>query len=358
MTRPMFAAASTPIGFVNFFEHIMPIEKAKKRYYLKGSSGSGKSTFMKKIAAEFESAGFDTEQFHCANDAVSLDAISVGSLGLSIIDATTPHASDPEIPVVIDRIVDFYKFINEIRITKHVNEIKSLLLQKKLVNEQVKDYFAALGKVYLAERTACEAALIRPLIKKLACEFIKSLNIGETMNYVGTDRKLFLRAVTPDGIISFADRLFNGCIVYGLFDETGTDIFLSELRDEANARGIHTESFYCPFAPGRLEYLYLPEIETAFAMTGGRFGYKGEVDKKIDIGCCINAGILHPDRERDNGLLDSMLNVTIDLMKSSRSFHNRIEEIYTSAIDFEGINIMTGEILQEILPKFVISTNK
>lgn len=349
MTRHMFAGASTPIGFINFFDHIMPIETAKKRYFLKGSSGSGKSTFLKKIAAEFESAGFHTEQFHCANDADSLDAVSVGSQGLCIIDATAPHARDPEIPIAVDKMIDFSKFIDEKKILSHVDEIKSLLRSKRLLQEKASGYFSAVGSVYLAEKAALETAMIKHASKKLARECMNLIGARNMTNYEGADRKLFLSAVTPDGYVSFAEDLSIGCKVYGICARAGAgaDIFLGELRDQANAHGIQTESFYCPFAPDRLEYLHLPEMETIFAVTDGHFGYNGKTDEIIELGTGTGTSNLSP-RAR-TCVFDGLLESTVNLMNASRTLHMRIEDIYVNTIDFKKINKLTEKIMRELI---------
>ena len=93
MTRHLFAGAMTPTGFVDFFDHIMPIQKATRRYYIKGASGSGKSTFIKNMAAKYIADGHYVELFHCSNDWESLDGMGVPGLGLSIMDATAPFIS-------------------------------------------------------------------------------------------------------------------------------------------------------------------------------------------------------------------------------------------------------------------------
>ena len=357
MTRHMFASGNTPIGFVNFFDYILPLENAEKRYFLKGSSGSGKSTFMKKISAEFETAGFDLEHFHCSNDSNSLDGISVKTKRLCIIDGTSPHARDPEIPAGIDKMIDFSEFIDEQQVARYTDEIKTLLCSKKLLIEKYRGYFSAAGNVYTAERTACEAALNRQSLKALTWEWMKKLVKLGTPNRKGVDRRLFLSAVTPDGVISYADDMaFNGYTVYGLIADAGigTDIFLAELRDTANMNGINTESFYCPFEPSKLEYLALPEDGTAFATAGSRYGYTGHIDEKINFNCCFNKDKLDDVKygiDRGDELFNRLLENIIDLMRASRQIHNRIENIYISAMDFRKVEQMTERIVRELLPK-------
>jgi len=356
MTKHVFAGANTPTGFVNFFDQIMPLEKAKKRYFLKGSSGSGKSTFIKKIAAEFEAIEVGTEKFHCANDSSSLDALSICSRGLCIIDATAPHSCDPEIPAAIDKIIDFAEFLDEQKITRYVDEIKSLLRLKRHYNEKASSYLAAMGNIYKAENKTYEIALKKHTLQELLQEWLGILNIHGSSNYTGFDRKLFMSAVTPDGYVSFAENYFNSCKIYGICKKSraAASYFLTELKEKANACGINTESFYCPFAPDRLDYLHLPQINTAFTVLGGRFGYNGNVEKKIDMSICIDTKILDniklsTSQIEDNTLFDQALDAAVYLMYSSRMHHTKIEEIYSGSMDFNKVKELTEKTVHELL---------
>jgi len=356
MTKHIFAGASTPKGFVDFFDYIMPLETAGKRYFLKGSSGSGKSTFIKKVAAGLEARGVDIEKFHCANDIESLDALFVSSLGLCIIDATAPHSHDPKIPIAIDKIIDFAEFIDEQKILKHLDEIKLLLNEKNMLNEKASYYLAATGNIYLAQNKPYEATLNKRSLNLLIQKWAKLLEPHSKDSSFGTNRKLFLSAITPDGFTNFTSSYFSNCKVYGLLGETyaGMDAFLSEFRDRANKRRISTESFYSPFAPERLEYLHLPEAGIAFAAVVSPWGYNGVMEDTIDMRTIFDAGLLKdikPGMSADSGkkLLDVSLDAAINSMNASRVLHGKIEKIYASAMDFEQMNTATEKIIKEIL---------
>ena len=354
--RHMFAGAMGPKGFVDYFDNIMPLEKAKRRYYLKGPSGSGKSTFLKKIVASLEAEGFYTEQFHCSNDAESLDAIAVPGKGLCFMDATLPHMRDPQIPVAIDRIIDFSVFADEKKASGRETEIKQILKIKELILRKAAGYFNTLGALYCADVSAAGAALSASssenLLGKLTavldeCKIEKNTNLG-------TDRKLFLCAVTPEGPVSFAHDFFEGCTVYGLSSENniGVDIALKRLQNEALSRGIDTESFYDPLAPDKLLQLYLPATNTAFAAAAGLFGCKTGLSETIDFGQYIDPRMLDAvkcNMECDNELFGVLLAETIDIMKESKKMHGKIEDIYADTIDFRHVNEMTEEIICDVL---------
>jgi len=351
----MFAGASTPDGFINFFDHILPLSMAKKRYFLKGSSGSGKSTFIKKVATKFEALGVNCERFHCANDIESLDALFISDRGLCIIDATQPHSCDPQIPIAIDKIIDFAEFIDERKIVRHVDKIKALIQTKKILNEKAAGYLEAVGNIFRTKNKTYEAALKRDSLDIIIKKWLKLLDPHAAPNAYGIDRKMFLSAVTPDGFVSFSDSYFNGCKVYGLSCEipAGASIFLNELKTEANALGINTESFYCPFAPDLLEYLHIPKMGLAFAKMGDRFSYHGAVYERIDMSSCVDAMLLENiksgmDLDNERVLFDSLLTVAVDSMSALRALHGDIEDIYLQTIDFERVDEMTEKIIQEI----------
>ena len=100
-----FFGASTPDGSVNYIDNIT--EKMEKRYFIKGRPGTGKSTFLKKLANEVQKAGFDTEVYYCSFDKNSLDMTLVPELGFCVFDSTSPHEMFPKDKR--DVVLDFYK---------------------------------------------------------------------------------------------------------------------------------------------------------------------------------------------------------------------------------------------------------
>lgn len=82
-------------------------ESVEKRYMIKGRAGTGKSTFLKKIAKALLEFGYDTEIYHCSFDPNSLDMVIAREIGVSLFDSTAPHEFFPVREN--DEIIDFYK---------------------------------------------------------------------------------------------------------------------------------------------------------------------------------------------------------------------------------------------------------
>ena len=68
-----FACANSSRGFCNYFES--NLQGLERLYILKGGPGTGKSTLMKEIGADFYDLGYDIEFIYCSSDPSSLDGV-------------------------------------------------------------------------------------------------------------------------------------------------------------------------------------------------------------------------------------------------------------------------------------------
>ena len=100
-----FFGASTPDGSVNYIDNLT--ENLSARYFIKGRPGTGKSTFLKRLAKSANERGFDTELYYCSFDKNSLDMVIVPELSFCVFDSTAPHEMFPQNDR--DSILDFYK---------------------------------------------------------------------------------------------------------------------------------------------------------------------------------------------------------------------------------------------------------
>ncbi|MET3684193.1 hypothetical protein ABID56_002319 [Alkalibacillus flavidus] len=89
-----YLGAATPEGPVDYVMELT--EDITKRYFIKGRSGTGKSTMLRKLAHEANDRGFDVEVYHCGFDPGSLDMVIVRELDFAIFDATAPHQHTPK----------------------------------------------------------------------------------------------------------------------------------------------------------------------------------------------------------------------------------------------------------------------
>lgn len=115
-----FFGASTPDGSVNYIEGLTA--DIKNRYFIKGRPGTGKSTFLKKLAFVAEKNGYDTEVYYCSFDRKSLDMVVIRDLSVAVFDSTAPHEVFPS--KTGDGILDFYTESGLFGVDeKHSNEL-------------------------------------------------------------------------------------------------------------------------------------------------------------------------------------------------------------------------------------------
>lgn len=92
-------------GNSNYIDSIT--KNISRRLFIKGRPGTGKSTFLKKLANEAKNRGFQVEAYYCSFDPQSLDMVVIRALSVCVFDSTSPHEMFPV--GERDSILDFYK---------------------------------------------------------------------------------------------------------------------------------------------------------------------------------------------------------------------------------------------------------
>lgn len=106
-------------------------KRVDKRILIKGLPGTGKSTLMRAVGAEGEKRGFDVQYGWCGLDSTSVDLVIFPELSVCFLDATQPHAYDPERPG--DEILDLVQMCSEdANAEKKIEDIHALYKEKML----------------------------------------------------------------------------------------------------------------------------------------------------------------------------------------------------------------------------------
>ena len=119
-------------GNINYIDKIT--NGFKKRIFIKGRPGTGKSTILKKFATEARKKGYSTETYYCSLDTNSLDMVVVRELGVAIFDSTSPHEMSPVYPW--DTIFDVYEAGKKTNIDDYYAD--ELMIIKNEYDEEIK----------------------------------------------------------------------------------------------------------------------------------------------------------------------------------------------------------------------------
>lgn len=348
--KHFYLGANTPGGFFSYYDNIIRREDAKRIYLIKGGPGSGKSSFMKKIANIMEENNLKTEYIHCSSDDSSLDAIVIKDIKTAFLDATAPHNSDPVYPGAVDEIINLGAFWDRDKITLKRQEIIST--QKKISEcyERAYRYLNAISQFYLDNRQISLKTYDRYLhnvfLDEIAFEELAELPLTD---YIGKKRRLFASAITPDGFVNRLDTIFNGMKVYSL--NGFTDDILIRISDMICERGIDVEMYFCPMNPDKkCEHLVVSDLNIAFTTCNEYHAYKGE--HQIDFSpLCPLSSPYTCHYEYNLAVINDIFKKVIELFKTAKKYHDILESFYIENMDFDKVDALSLKYAKEILEK-------
>lgn len=100
-------------------------------YHIKGRAGTGKSTFVRRVASACLAHGLDLELYHCSFDPDSIDMVLIPELSICLFDSTDPHAFEVE-DASREGIIDLYEeAVNPGTDEKYADQIAELTKRYK-----------------------------------------------------------------------------------------------------------------------------------------------------------------------------------------------------------------------------------
>ena len=122
--KRIFPGNNSIRGFFSYYDS--NLREAERVFVLKGGPGTGKSSLMKGLAAEFLEKGCDVELWRCSSDPDSLDGIWIPHCGAAVVDGTSPHVVEPRYPGVKEEIVDLGDCWDEAKLMRRKEDIVAL----------------------------------------------------------------------------------------------------------------------------------------------------------------------------------------------------------------------------------------
>lgn len=347
-----FLAANSSGGFVSFFDELYNPYENTKAYIIKGGPGTGKSTFIKKVARAFEKRGFNTELVYCSSDPDSLDALIVPEMKFSLCDGTSPHIVEPRFPGAVENIINPGQFWNEKKLQKNADEIRRLFIENSLYHRQSAGYLAAAGRVGMQNRKIADAYIRREKTDSFASRFIYRELSDANKKRPGEHRRRFLSAITPKGNIFLTQTVENLCTrVIGIDDSEGevTALITERIGEGAIKNGYDIISCRCPFYPDKCEHLIIPEKGIALVRLNGA---SGEVpcDRVIHTARFMRDGFKENKKllKFNSRIRDELIKESVFRLKKAKEVHDKLEKIYIDAMDFDSFNEFTERFIDGI----------
>ena len=340
LTVRTFLSANSSEGFFSFFNEFL---KGKTAYVIKGGPGTGKSSFMKKIASESVSKNYFTEYVYCSSDPESLDGVYIRDKETIFTDGTSPHVMEPEYTGLKGGIVDVGQFLDGRKLSVFKEDIETL---SGAISTQ---YSRAYKHLNAAKCMVCD-------IEERASHFFDADSYLCTLKnyyekYVGSKRGCgglcyhrFLSGITPKGFITFKDTIYTMCSkVCVIRDKYGlSHVGMSMLRDMALSSGFDVYDFRSPLEPCKTVHVAIPEADIAFVSSDRLVRFEPQGVGSVNISGFISdeASMELPSLTASAKIEKLCFDEVYESLKLAKAFHDDLEDIYISAMDFSSVDEM------------------
>ena len=166
----------------------------------------------------------------------------------------------------------------------------------------------------------------------------------------GKERKLFLSAITPDGIVDFANKTLKNKKLFVLDSFCGdasADI-MSHLKNEAKERGFDTECFYCPLSPYlKTDHIIIPELDVAVSVSNS-YHINGLDAKEYDVSECYPGGVDNLKVSKIMMAADEIISGCTENLNRARALHSELEKYYIDAMNYVKLNEYTDKITENV----------
>lgn len=353
--RHFFPGGNTPGGFFSFYEWVGGGHNTKT-FILKGGPGSGKSSFMKRLASDLQHESSETEFHHCSADHHSLDGISFPAFGISVLDGTSPHVVDPKQPGAVDEIINLGEYWHTPSLRKYSENITAISTEisrlfrraysfLRVARNYYDDYLS-----YFGDTGAINLARLNEITDMLLAEHIPQRAAPQGAR----ERHLFATALTPVGPINFLPYVTSGCarhVVLRSEPGTGGEYIVDRLRRQALCSGFDVEAYHCVMRPEVIEHLVIPQLSLAIVISRGAHYYHTSSGWKEDLDAVVNVQRLSTVRaDMDYVVLEgkSALAQATTFLARAKALHDELETYYVPHMDFCRIDARREQVLAEI----------
>jgi hypothetical protein len=350
-----YASGNTARGFYSLYES--NLQDIERLFILKGGPGTGKSSLMKEIGAEWVGKGYDIEFLHCPSDNGSIDGVIIPVLKIGIVDGTAPHVIEPKVPGVIEEYVNIGAAWNSQELLSHKDEILQCTAQISEAFQSAYFTFAQALEIHDEWESVYINNMDFSKANELTQGLIETIFTNKGKNKKANVRHRFLGAATPRGPVDFIQNLTED-IPHRYFIKgrpgSGKSTMLKKLAEHAEQRGFDVEIYHCGFDPNSLDMVIMRELGIAvFDSTAPHEYFPNRAgDEIIDMyGTIIASGTdekYASEIQSVSQRYKAKMKEATAFLAHAKSLHDELERFYTRAMDFTKVDQMREEIHLEM----------
>ena len=338
-----FAAVNSGKGFLSYFPQVFGSDKIKKRYIIKGGPGTGKSSFMRRVAEYAEERGHRVEYYRCSSDPESLDGIIIDG-NFALLDGTAPHVYEPKLIGVQDHIVNLCQFWSTEKLEKKHNDVVSLSSLRSGEYRKAYGFLSAASDLNEINDALVLPALDVEKMRAAAGRILRQIGDGNgfCLEYS------IVNAIGMSGFTHISSLEKKAKKLYLVMDRYELSWhFLSAVVEGAMVKGAKVQISYDPIEPHKPDGVYFPEDKTALLICRG---------ETLDGASVINMSRFIID-ERLQGIKaeyrynrrmrDALLAAAVDALGMAGKYHFQLENLYKGCMDFKSERAFTDKFCRD-----------
>ena len=355
LIKHYFACGNTAKGFQNFFAS--NLKNLDKIYILKGGPGTGKSSLMKKVGHLMTTKGIPVEYIHCSSDPHSLDGIVVRSIGMAIVDGTSPHVIEPTAPGAIEEYINLGTAWDVEALADNKEKILSLQSEISACHPKAYDCFSKALRIHDEWEKIYIDAMDFEKANLYTEEVIERLLGDHQLNKRSVIMHRFFGGSTPEGPKDFVKDL-TADIKTRYFIKgrpgSGKSTMLKKILTTAQGKGLDVEVYHCGFDPDSLDMLLIPELDLCIFDSTAPHEYFPARENDIVLDMYTQLITPNTDEDHEEAILDISKRYKtcnaegISHLAHAKRLHDDLEKYYIKATNFDIINQLTDSLLSKI----------
>lgn len=346
MESTFFLGVCTAKGFVSGYETLF--SEADTINIIKGGSGCGKSTFMRRISQAAQERGLEVSHILCSSDPDSLDGLLIPALGVAYVDGTPPHVLEPKLCGGSMNYINFGDFYDRKAMSVNEEEILHIREQNQRQYPLVTACLAAADRVAevfrLCAADHCYTEELSAIGECLALSILKPISDS------GRQYGRFLHALTPKGL-HFC-RKTPGLLcprVYVLKDNYFlAPTVLEVIRKKALSCGQRCILCHAPLLPeGAPSHLLLPDAGVALVSESREMPYGESCFCRIDLDSTLPPP-LRQELESYVRLLGTLTDRAVCHLREAKRLHDRMEQLCRPFVDFAAADRLTRKTIDTL----------
>ncbi len=333
-----FLGNNTGHGFYGLYEQ--DLKNKRRVVLLKGGPGTGKSSILKKIASDAKKRGEDWEEWYCSGDPSSLDGVHLKERNVAIVDATSPHATGADLPVIKDVIVDLAGSLSRDKLRENEMDIINGINRKKRCFLSAYQHLKCALCHYNNQLALEKDGICFEDVRSFAVYLAKELKGSAKQNEVcRLRRKVFVSAICPIGESNFYDGLRDKKVVKISGDEYSMATLFSQLSSVLSGGVVYLN----PLEPKHIDgFVY---GDCAVVKDVGHL--RDNIVESYDLSVYAH-GLDKTKVEEEKNATYVEIARGIEWLNLARREHINIEKYFIDAMNFENNERLYEDIKREI----------